>query len=442
MIFLDSEKKIDGYYDSPWPAECGGPRRQKIPRSKGLDIRENEILSQVTRSNGEWNVMMVLRNPGEVFLMGNNHINSIRKYGFLEKIDPVSLECQKRSPNLPSGGHTWCGGVVVHQNGCLYLNNGNYCYKLDPDCNIISSKKLPQNSAYNSLLIMNDGCLVMKNIEHDHNTISKFVILEPDNLDQISDEIEIPENSMGRIAMDTDSNGNQFVYVPGRDTFFRYRYKNSTLLIDQDWKARYRTLGQSEQSFSWDSCICEGGCWFLDNGDNKANVTIFSTRPFGQKLPARGSVFQGLSSSEQKLFRVDLRDSNKIEVIRPFNKKMGSIFSPPAFDPVKNIALAFDTGNGLLAGIKYSSRDGFDKVWERPTRISMQMVLYSDTSEIIVNDFRTGFDNLVVLDIETGKEKGRVATQSTTANGMFLSPGWNRDVYYCSIGTIARGFIE
>ena len=441
MTLLDSEKIIEGYYDSPWPAECGGPRRQKIPRSSGLNIKEHEVISQVTRANGEWNVMMVLRDPGEVFLMGNNHINSIEKYGFLEKIDPVSLEPIKRSPNLPSGGHTWCGGVVVHQNGFLYLNNGNFCYKLDPDCNVISSKQLPQNSAYNSFLIMSDGCLVMKNIEHDQKASSRFVILDPLNLEQIGDEIEIPENSMGRIAMDTDLNGNHLIYVPGNDRFFRFKYENSTLVLDESWKPKYRTLSEGEQSFSWDSCICEGGCWFLDNGDNRANVTIFSTRPFGQSLPARGSVFQGLSSSEQKLFRVDLNDSSNVEVIRPFNKKMGSIFSPPAFDPNKNIALAFDTGNGLLAGIKYSQIDGFNKLWEKPTRISMQMVLFSDTSEILVNDFRTGFDNLIVLDLETGKEKGRVATQSTTANGMFLSPGWNRDFYYCSIGAIARGFI-
>jgi hypothetical protein len=148
-----------------------------------------------------------------------------------------------------------------------------------------------------------------------------------------------------------------------------------------------------------------------------------------------------MATSEQKLFRVDLKDPNRIEVIRPFDKKMGSIFSPPAFDPRKKIALAFDTGNGLLAGVRYSLAKGLEKIWHKPIRISMQMILYSDTSEIVVNDFKTGFDNLVVLDIETGKEKGRVATQSPTANGMFLSPGWSRDFYYCSIGTVARGFI-
>ena len=79
MTLLDSEKIIEGYYDSPWPAECGGPRRQKIPRSSGLNIKEHEVISQVTRANGEWNVMMVLRDPGEVFLMCKNHIKSIEK---------------------------------------------------------------------------------------------------------------------------------------------------------------------------------------------------------------------------------------------------------------------------------------------------------------------------------------------------------------------------
>ena len=45
-INLDSNEKIKGYYDSPWPAECGGPRRQKIPRSPGLNISNGDYLSQ------------------------------------------------------------------------------------------------------------------------------------------------------------------------------------------------------------------------------------------------------------------------------------------------------------------------------------------------------------------------------------------------------------
>ena len=70
----------------------------------------------------------------------------------------------------------------------------------------------------------------------------------------------------------------------------------------------------------------------------------------------------------------------------------------------------------------------------------MQMVLFLDTGEVVVNDFKDGYDHLVVYDVLTGEELGRATTQSTTANGMFLSSGWNSDVLYCSIGTIARAF--
>jgi len=152
MNRLDSTTVIPGYFDSPWPTECGGPRRQKAPRSKGLDLRPGEKLRQITRLNGEWNVMMVLRKPGELYLQYNNHLDSPDKYGGIERIDPLTLETISRSPRLPSGGHTWCGGVAVHENGYIYMNNGNRCFKLSPDCEVLAEAVLPQDAAYNSLL--------------------------------------------------------------------------------------------------------------------------------------------------------------------------------------------------------------------------------------------------------------------------------------------------
>ena len=66
--------------------------------------------------------MMVLRDPGEVFLMGNNHITSTEKYGFLEKIDPYSLECISRSPNLPSGGLYLVLGVLLYMKMAISIS--------------------------------------------------------------------------------------------------------------------------------------------------------------------------------------------------------------------------------------------------------------------------------------------------------------------------------
>jgi len=359
----------------------------------------------------------------------------------VERIDAESLETIRRSPRLPSGGQTWCGGIAAHANGFIYITNGDRCFKLDPDCGVVAEKKLPQDSAYNSFLVMADGRLVMKNIERDADRISKLVVLDPERLDQVGAEVEIPENSMGRIAMDTTDDG-QFIYVPGSHHFYRYGYKDGALALDMDWLPRYRTLADYEQSFAWDSCLCDGGCWFLDNGDNEANVVIFGTRPFGVNRPPRGSVFSGLASSPQKLLRIDIGNSRRISVLEPFGMPYGSIFSPPAFDPLRKVAVAFDTGNGQLGAFRYSTDGQFEQLWTRPCRISMQLVLFLDTGEVAVNDFRDGRDEIAVFDVETGAEKGRVATESRTANGMFLSTGWNRDVLYSSIGTIARAYVE
>jgi hypothetical protein len=441
MEQLDSNAPIRGYFDSPWPAECGGPRRQKAPRSPGLRLKATEKLQQVTRHNGEWNVMMVQRAPGELFLQYNNHVDSADKYGGLERIDPVTLRTIAKSPRLAAGGHTWCGGVVAHENGFLYMNNGNRCFKLDADCNVLAEAVLPRDAAYNSLLVMHDGCLVMKNIERDPARPSMFVVLEPQHLQQVAPEVPIPENSMGRIAMDTTAAG-QVVYVPGSHHFYRFNYERQNLTLDGDWQPRYRTLADSEQSFSWDSCIAGGGCWLLDNGDNEANVAIFATHPFGEDRPARGAAFRGLASSPQKLIRIDIADPRKKSVLEPFGIPNGSIFSPPAYDPVRNIAVAFDTGNGWLGAWRYRPDGSFQKLWSKPCRISMQLVLFLDTGELMVNDFQRGHDELILFDLETGIEKGRVATESQTANGMFLSTGWERDVLYCSIGSVARVYVE
>ena len=70
----------------------------------------------------------------------------------------------------------------------------------------------------------------------------------------------------------------------------------------------------------------------------------------------------------------------------------------------------------------------------------MQPMVYPDTGELVVNDYRREAlqDDVVVLDLETGEERGRVYTGSPVPNGMFLTPGFGRDLYYCSNGFVSR----
>ena len=47
-------------------------------------------------------------------------------------------------------------------------------------------------------------------------------------------------------------------------------------------------------------------------------------------------------------------------------------------------------------------------------------------------------DDIVVLDIESGAERVRVASGSPIQSVVFPAAGWGRDVYYASFATIAR----
>ena len=69
------------------------------------------------------------------------------------------------------------------------------------------------------------------------------------------------------------------------------------------------------------------------------------------------------------------------------------------------------------------------------------MLLYPDKGELVVNDYRRHGEEVVVLDIQTGLEKGRVRLAGLMQGVVFPSPGWSRDFYWSSMGQLARVFI-
>ena len=74
MTASDYLSQISGYYPSAWPAECAGPRRQKIVSSPGLNIQPDEHLVGHARilEPGRWPVMFVQRAKGELYLQGGS----------------------------------------------------------------------------------------------------------------------------------------------------------------------------------------------------------------------------------------------------------------------------------------------------------------------------------------------------------------------------------
>jgi hypothetical protein len=106
--------------------------------------------------------------------------------------------------------------------------------------------------------------------------------------------------------------------------------------------------------------------------------------------------------------------------------------------PEHATAIAWDSINGGLAGIDTSGTE-LTVRWTLDVRPSMQPVVFPESGELVINDFTdAGEDDLVVVDVSSGRLLDRVRTGSRIGNGMFLTAGDDRDVFYCTTSSFAR----
>jgi hypothetical protein len=133
--------------------------------------------------------------------------------------------------------------------------------------------------------------------------------------------------------------------------------------------------------------------------------------------------------------------------------------------------VAYDAGNAVLRAWRLVG-DELLPLWRRDGFAHAgHLILYPDTRELVAQDWtdlplmrrplvrrtlqpalqlfaqsasarraslRTGHDQLVVLDLDSGADKARVDIPSPSQAFLFPSPGFGRDVYYQSLTTIAR----
>ena len=405
-----------GYWDSPWPGEDGGPSRQQAPSgAAGLSLQPGESLA-VQRRDIFMGTMVVLRDPGEVFVLQHT-LGSDATVSWVERVDPESLESVERSPDLEAGPF-WPGGVACHANGSLYVTYGTWCHRLAPDLTVVASRRLPRDRPYNSLVILPDGSLVMKDFVSDGSAPSTLSVLDPDTLEDRCEPVVMPEGSISRLSADGHT-----LYALGERTALRYCWDAAaaSLVLDDAWSAPYVT--QPDQSYAWDPVIAGDQVWFMDNGDHTYQGTL---------------VGQGVAAGPVHLVRI-LVTGGQPQLVEVSGLPHGTQTNLPLYDPERRIAVAYDSGNGVLAAWDFDGGDRLAPLWRKNLNASMHMIRYPDTGELVVNDHdpETG-DALVVLDIESGDERGRVATGSAEQCVVFPSVGFDRDLYYCSFSTLAR----
>ena len=443
-----------GYWPSPWPGEDAGPRRRQAPHgAQGLNIAGGERL-EVTRRDAFGVTMVVLREPGEVYVLRNTVGTNIFEdpaVGWVERIDPHTLEVLERSPDLPAGPF-WPGGLAAHANGSLYTVFGRWCHRLAPDCSVIARRELPAPRPYNSFVILADGTIATKDL--DDKGVSqgaRLTLLDPDRLEPRCADVQVPERSIARLSSDGNT-----IYVVGVSATYRYNWDPAAaeLRRDENWSFRYGP--RPGKSFGWDPVIDGGQMWFLDNGDHTYTTSMLNA---------------GVAPDPIQLLRVSLTNAADHDAVDICGQPHGSATNPPLFDPQRKIALGYDSANGVLAAWRLSG-GSLEPLWQRGYATATHMIRYPDTGEVVINDFRDGLpalrshrlrrltmrgagrllsssrvraaaarrcsDDVVVIDIESGQERARAAVPSMTQGVLFPAVGWGRDFYYPTLTALAR----
>ena len=435
MTNSDRKEKLPGYFDSAWPVECGGNRRQKAATGKLQS--KNSKTEMISTVSDKWNVMVIQREKNEFFLGGTMpYFNGPKPYGWLQKINSDSLEILNESPQLPCGDHVWCGAIAAHENGSIIKVNGSFMHVLSPECEVILEKELPINQAHNGLLILSDGTIVTKDCRLENQQNSTITRLDPNTLELLHEPFALPEGSMGRIASDLNDDG-EFIYIPGIERIWRIKVLPDALELDEDWQPQYRNANQS-QGLAWDGCISEGSLWVMDNGDIESVRSIYGVNPNGRVAENTHLSWRNPApwKGRQRLIKFDLISGEKTS-IEPFDKEGGGIIAPPVNVPEYEMCIAWDSINGGLAGISTTDRK-LEVSWQLDMRPTMQPVIFPESGELVINNFENGEDELIVVDIATGELLSRAKVNARLANGMFLTPGFNRDIFYCTTGTFSK----
>jgi hypothetical protein len=188
-------------------------------------------------------------------------------------------------------------------------------------------------------------------------------------------------------------------------------------------------VGRSSQTYGWDVVLDGHHAWFMDNGAHR-----YRHRMIGA----------GVSRTPNRLIRVSLTDAADHQALEVSGLPGGSITNPPLVDAQRGIVLGYDSANAVLQAWGFDpALRTLSPLWRKaPFGCASHMILYPDTAEVVVNDYRRHGEEVVVLDISTGHEKGRVRTGGIMQGVVFPSPGWSRDLYWSSMGRLARVFVS
>jgi hypothetical protein len=426
----------------------------------GLALARGEWLEVTAVLDAFATDSLLLRDPGELYalrhdipVMGGPRSKPVEAW--VERLDPITLELLASTPRLP-GGKFWPGGVAAHANGSLHMVFGRWAHRLSPNLEVLASHRLPVERPHNSFVVLNGGELVMKDCDapegREPSTVS---VLDPETLMPVAPPLLLPEPSIARLSSDGES-----VIAVGTTIVMRLLLDRDRgrLEIDEQWQPSYGPA--PGRSYGWDPVITPEHVLWMDNGRNETDRTMLGT---------------GSAPDPVRLWWARRDNDLTVSSVEISGLPYGTESNPPAWDPINGVVIAYDAGNAVLRAWRLVG-DQMEPLWRRDNFAHAgHLVLYPQTRELIVQDWadiaalrrpavrratlrglqalansaaarraslRTGSDQLVVLDLDTGEDKARVAIPSPSQGYLFPAPGFGRDFYYQSLTTIARVAVQ
>ena len=164
--------------------------------------------------------------------------------------------------------------------------------------------------------------------------------------------------------------------------------------------------------------------------------------PGGMAIHRNGDLYVVYGRYAHRLNRrcVPLADAADHHALDVSGLAGGSNTNPPLVDVQRSIVVGYDSVNAVLQAWRFDAGlRTMTPLWRKAAlACASHMILYADTGELVVNDYRRHGEEVVVLDIATGVERGRVRTGGLMQGVVFPSPGWGRDFYWSSMGRLAR----
>lgn len=379
------------------------------------------------------------RDRNQLFVYGYGR-NAAIEGGFVASVNPSTLRQRWRTQILAAelpNQWSYPGVGLAHGNGFLYAIYANVLVKLDPASGaILKKRELPEDpnqtgAAYNGMIVMPDGVIVAKGMERGpcpslppdasasdeafegllcgtrNKLPSRILTIDPDTL-KILQNVSPPEPSTGRITAGR-TNGQDYVYVAGSDSLFRYVYSGGRLTIDNTWgPVTYRTGAQQPGT----------GPGIL--GDYVVIQTNF--------LPALAPLTVTAAS---------VRNSNRHFSITPFPGAVLSWnVSKAALDADNSMIITNDTAYRQMAGVRLDPSRGLEVRWSRrDTTMDFSALVGGPRNRnvIVPNYTRSAGDRVLWLDEKTGNTlASSQVLSSEPAPGNIVVPGFNGKFFYIS----------